>query len=134
MSYLGIFWYNEATRTLEGVYALPEEEVAAAADGSKFFPLLHKDIWVDRHYACFDRYGDVLPGCENSIFLGADYTLVPRGRVSRTSEGYLVYIGDWIDSDFEYISGLIREKFELPYFGTKFEHKIHWQIGQGWGE
>lgn len=134
MALLGIFWYDENKRELTAVYSTYEDDIPPFQNGKRSFPILHRDIWIEKHRECYNQYGEIKPGYEDSIFLEPDYTLVPRGRVSSDSEGYQVYIGDWIDYDFDYIKSLILYEFGLLEDETDFIHDVHWNIGHGWSE
>lgn len=123
-SQIGIFWYDVNKDELFGVNKVDSEhfEFKPSRDGLvKMYDKLHKDIWMKEF-----RHG------KDDRFVG-DYTKVPRGRVAEyKDQGFVVYVGDWID---EYPSAKkeIIYEFELPS-DVEFRKDRHWNLGNGWSD
>lgn len=128
-SQIGIFWYDVLTDSLFGVNKVDSEDIdfVHTSDGDiKYYKKLHKDIWKKEFYK------EEKKRPKRRLFIG-DYTLVPRGRVSfYKDDGYVVFVGDWIDK-YPTVKQDIIDEFELPN-DTQFVKDEHWNIGHGWSE
>lgn len=124
---VGIFCYDPKTQELFGVKSASVEDVpfykSSLFNGVmvKTCRPLHYKVWEKEYFRGKDKR------------FSGDYTKVPRGRIFYIKdEGFVVIVGDWIDSYPEAKSEIIYE-FNLPE-NTKFKKDVHWNIGHGWSD
>ncbi|MBQ5454061.1 MAG: hypothetical protein IIT56_13885 [Bacteroidales bacterium] len=127
MPCVGIFWYDEDSKSLFGVRKkeLTPKMVEEAADkGLPFinYPQLHRQVWAKEYFKAQAKHLE-------TKFLG-DYTKIPRGRVAWNIDKFIVLVGKWAEPIQEELSALIEEEFSLPYFELVYDR--HWDLGHGW--
>ena len=124
---VGIFWYDEQTKSLFGVRKKelsPKAAEEAAEKGLPFinYPQLHRQVWAKEYYRAQAKQVE-------SKFTG-DYTKIPRGRVAWNVNKFIVLVGKWAEPIQDELSELIEQEFSLPYF--EFVYDRHWDLGYGW--
>ncbi len=117
MPSVGIFWYDEQSHSLFGVYkeqVTPKKIEEMATLGLPFInhSSIHRNVW------------------KNEPRFKGDYTQIPRGRVSWNIDKFIVFVGKWADPIQDELTTLIEETFHLPYF--EFVYDEHWDLGHGW--
>ena len=127
MPCVGIFWYDEDSKSLFGVRKkeLTPKMVEEAADkGLPFinYPQLHRQVWAKEYVKAQAKHVE-------TKFSG-DYTKIPRGRVAWNIDKFIVLVGKWAEPIQEELSALIEEEFSLPYFELVYDR--HWDLGHGW--
>jgi len=127
MPCVGIFWYDEDSKSLFGVRKkeLTPKMVEEVADkGLPFinYPQLHRQVWAKEYFKAQAKHLE-------TKFSG-DYTKIPRGRVAWNIDKFIVLVGKWAEPIQEELSALIEEEFSLPYFELVYDR--HWDLGHGW--
>lgn len=119
---IGIFWFNQNTKKLFGVRSMAADSIPFDSNGLRVYPELHRDIW--------DEVVD-----DNPEFLGQDYTLIPRGRVTEVyGEGFELWVGSWVIRWKNILIPQVEKKFNLSDYTLRLVVKKHWEIGHGWSE
>ena len=121
---VGPFWYDPIKDELFGAYPVIADDVkpykSEYGEETRTGSRLHEQIWKKEVYRNKDRR------------FSGDYTQVPRGRVFKVGDKYVVMTGDWIDTYPSAKEQIIFE-FDLPE-DAEFRKDIHWDIGHGWSD
>ena len=121
---VGSFWYDITNDELFGVYSMLADDAkpfkSEYGEETRTGTMLHEQIWKKEQFRKKDsRFSD-------------NYTQVPRGRVFKIGDRFVVMTGDWIDKHPSAKAQIIFE-FDLPE-DTEFRKDIHWDIGHGWSD
>lgn len=95
-------------------------------------------MWEELYNKYHNKYGEYVPDeeypdKETSPFDISDYTEIPRGRIFSNSEGYQIFVGNWIEK-YKNVINMVINEFNLPDDETEVIIDEHWNIGNGWGE
>lgn len=125
---VGIFWYNEQTKTLFGVVAIDKDSFSKPNAGGGLITCkeLHKAVWAKGFNKQKFKLGGIGP------FRG-DYKDTPRGRIfyNPTTDKYIINVGSWIMDNTECIDEVLEE-FNLTNTDFSVEIAEHWEIGCGY--
>ena len=117
---VGIFWYDVKTHKLFGVRKISADALAFRA-GKRVYPELHRDVW-----------SEVIT--KHRKFMGADYTMIPRGRISEIErEGFELWIGSWYKR-YRTLIPKVVQAFHLEGYTLSVREQSHWELGHGWSE
>ena len=117
---VGFFWYDPKDRILFGVTSVPASQVGQINTIGK----LHKQVWAK------EKNKRASQGLPLGLWEG-DYKDIPRGRVFKADDGYLVKMGSWINN-YPEAKEKILEEFNLRGQDVEFEIDTHWEIGEGY--
>jgi len=121
---IGIFWLDTDPDDpdLFGISKIDEDKIPTDNKGRKIYPKLH--------YQIYDKikFKNRAKGIKDPRF-ESDYTKIPRGRINKEGNKYVVYVGSWIKEYKDMLTPLIQYYFKL----NKFEYQIdsHWELGHG---
>jgi hypothetical protein len=120
---VGIFWVNERTGTLYGVFMCDAEDGEGYAPDVKTYPRLHRDLWR--------QASRQLPREDRGAF---DYTSYARGRVfyNPLRQVFSIMHGDWLEKQGQELREEILETFNLTGQDVRWVRDSHWDLGHGW--
>jgi hypothetical protein len=127
---VGIFWYDERTKSLFGVIAIDKDSFSQPNVGGGLITCreLHKYVWAKAYNKQKYKFNG------NGPFQG-DYKDTPRGRIfyNPSNNQFIINVGSWIKNNMECVDEILDE-FELRQQDYKIEIAPHWEIGCGYGD
>ncbi|MDR1682767.1 MAG: hypothetical protein LBS25_05200 [Candidatus Symbiothrix sp.] len=116
---VGIFWYDPVRQELFGVRSEFASDILHATTR-----VLHYQVWAKESNRLRGK------GLPLGVWSGS-YVDVPRGRVFKEGDGFVIKVGSWI-KDYPEAEQLIKEEFDLSDANSYISIDHHWEIGQGY--